>query len=50
MTINKFNELATMAKRIGIYTFGELEEYKRRNAIKTNADLYNSLFFELVRR
>lgn len=49
MTIKKFRELVTMAKRLEIYTFGQLEEYKRRKNIKTNNDLYSSLFFELVR-
>lgn len=46
MTKNKFFEMIAFANKIGINTVGELAEYKKRNNLKTNDELFNSLCFE----
>lgn len=44
MTLEKFYKMVVFAKHIGINTIGELAAYKERNKIKTNDELYDSLY------
>lgn len=48
MTVQQLFELTKNAKECGIYTLGELLEYKRKKGIKTNYELSRELFFDAV--
>lgn len=49
MPLSEYNIILAMSERLGIKTFGELAEIKKRNNIKSNNDLYNYLFMQVVR-
>lgn len=49
MPVSEFNIILAMTERLGIKTIGELAEIKKRNNIKTNAELYNYLFMQIVK-
>lgn len=49
MPLSEFNVLVAMTERLGIKTFGELADLKEKNNLKTNADLYNFLFIQVVK-
>lgn len=48
MPLSEYNIILAMSERLGIKTFGELADIKRRNNIKTNEDLYNYLFMQVA--
>lgn len=49
MPLSEFNIILAMAERLGIKTIGELAEIKTKNNIKTNTDLYDYLFMQVVK-
>lgn len=49
MPVSEFNIVLAMTERLGIKTIGELAEIKKQNNLKTNKDLYNYLFMQIVK-
>lgn len=49
MPLSEYNVILAMASRLNIQTFGDLAEIKKQNNLKTNEELYNFLFMQVVK-
>lgn len=50
MTLEQLQHLCKLAKLNGIKTCGELVNYKRKNRIQTNGELFWSLYNDATRK